>query len=469
MLTSLRQNNLTTGERSPRYILIGWGLGTIGPSLVLSATSLLLLRYLTDFIGLAAGLAAGLIAFAKLYDALTDPLIGALSDRTGGAAGRRRPWLLFGGLALAISLPLLFNIPRSLGPSGATLWAGAALLFYSNAYACFVIPYVAMSTEITQNFDDRSYMMSWRVAASGLGSLAAALLGANVIDRLGGGLRGHQIMSFLLAPIVVAFTLLAYWSTRAAPVILRSPKSSVGFAKQVRLALANKPFVLFLGVKMLMLMMLGIGAAYAYFFTLILHRPISLLGAFVSGSTVFMIISQPLWLYLAKRWGKKETLQFALTIVVLTSLSWLLVGRDEPMAGVLVRGCLSGLANGGTLCASQAMLPDVLEYDRVKSGIRREGLFAGLYTIIEKLASALGIALIGIFLQAMGYISHRSGGGVTVQPDSALLAIRLCVSVVPAVLCGGCVLLLCWYNLKPETIERLRAAEVFDNAKLAEA
>ena len=258
-------------------------------------------------------------------------MIGTLSDRTGGAAGRRRPWLLFGGLALAVSLPLMFNIPRSLGPTAATLWAGAALLFYSNAYSCFAIPYVAMSTEITQNFDDRSYMMSWRVAASGLGSLAAAFLGAGIIDRMGGGLRGHQIMSFVLAPIVLAFALVAYWSTRTAPIIPRSAKSTVRFAEQVRSALSNKPFVVFLGVKLLMLMMLGVGAAYAYFFTLILHRPISLLGTFIASSTVVMIVSQPLWLYLATHWGKKETLQFALAVVVLTNLSWLLAPPGEPI------------------------------------------------------------------------------------------------------------------------------------------
>src|SRR5206468_6745137 len=90
--------------RLPRAIMIGWGIGTLGPVIVLSATNALLLRFITDFVGLSAAVASALIGLSKLYDAFADPAMGWISDHTRSRAGRRRPYLLVGGALLAVSL-----------------------------------------------------------------------------------------------------------------------------------------------------------------------------------------------------------------------------------------------------------------------------------------------------------------------------------------------------------------------------
>lgn len=139
-----------------RTTMIGWGLGTLGPVMLVSSTNALLLRFMTDFVGLSAGLAAALIGLSKLYDAFADPTMGWLSDRTRSRWGRRRPYLLAGGALLALSMLALFWLPPLEGDTARTLYMGAVLIFYATAYTVFTIPYMAMPAEMSSSYHQRT-------------------------------------------------------------------------------------------------------------------------------------------------------------------------------------------------------------------------------------------------------------------------------------------------------------------------
>ncbi|MCU0758981.1 MAG: MFS transporter [Steroidobacteraceae bacterium] len=441
------------GRTLPTWVYAGWGFGTLAPALVLSLTNILLLRFMTDHVGLSAAVGASLIAFSKIYDAVTDPLGGLLSDKTRSRWGRRRPWLLAGTLMLVVAMLALFWGPSLQSPAAAAWYMGAALIFYATAYSAFSIPYMAMPAEMTQGYHDRSYLMSFRVYAVGLAGLAASAGGPALIAAYGGGLQGHRLMALTLAPLVLAAGLVCFFATARAPFVPAPPAQRVPLAEQVRLALANRPFVILLVIKFFTLMNLGTAAATPFFFQRILGLSDGFLGLYLLTSSVSLMASQPLWLAVSRRLGKKRAYQIALAIPVVVGVSWFLAAQGDPLATILLRGAFSGVGAGGVLLMGQSLLPDTMEYDYRRTGLRREGVFSGLYTTMEKAASAMGVSVVGAFLSAMGYVQSR-GGVVVEQPPSAILAITICIAVIPASMNLLSAFALLFYDLDEEKLKR---------------
>ena len=434
--------------------MIGWGMGTLCPVILVSATNALLLRFMTDVVGIAAGLAAALFAASKLYDAFSDPAVGILSDRSKFAAGRRRPFILVGGFLMAIAMILLFWVPDGLSTQGRVVYMGAALLFYATAYSIFNVPYMAMPAEMIGNYDQRSELMTYRVFGVGLSQVLATALGPYLIVRFGGGQSGHLAMAIALAPMILLSGLICFYATKSAPFTTRPLHTKHRLKDQFRLAFANKPYLILISAKLLTLSALGAQAVFPFFFTRILELSDLYLGQYFLCFSLALVLSQPFWYRLSVRIGKKKTFLLALGIAIPLWLSWLLAGRDDPLALVLLRGALIGFSSGGTLLMGQALLPDTMEYDYLTTGLRREGIFAGVYTTVEKLASAIGITVVGALLSAAGYIESR--GGIVVQPAEALTAIRYITGFFPAFVCAASFLILLSYDLSEEKIKALR-------------
>lgn len=437
----------------PTWVMAGWGLGTLGPVIVLSATNALLLRFMTDYVGLGAGIASLLIGVSKLYDAFADPAMGWVSDHTRSRWGRRRPYLVAGGALLALSLFGLFWVPALDSDTARTLYMGATLIFYASAYTVFNIPYMAMPAEMSSSYHQRTALMSWRVCAVGLAQIIAMFMGTALVDVFGGGARGHLGMAAVLAPIVMASAVGCFLMTRDAPFTERSETHSP-FMMQARSVLTNRPYLVLIGVKLLTLTALSAQAVFPFFFQRILGVSNLYLATYFAVASVALIVSQPLWIALSRRLGKRATFQLALAISIPVSLSWLLAHAGDPLWSVMVRAAAIGIAGGGALLMGQSLLPDTMEYDHLRTGLRREGIFAGFYTTVEKVAGALGIALVGAILSAAGYVQSRGVG--VVQPESALTAIRLVIALLPSGVSLGALLLLFGYSLSEHRLQALR-------------
>ena len=437
----------------PKSVMAGWGLGTLGPVIVLSATNALLLRFMTDYVGLGAGIASLLIGLSKLYDAFADPTMGWISDHTRSRWGRRRPYLVAGGALLALSLFGLFWVPPLESDLARTVYMGATLLFYATAYTVFNIPYMAMPAEMSASYHQRTELMSWRVGAVGVAQIVAMFMGTALVDVFGGGSRGHLGMAFVLAPIVMASAVGCFLMTRRAPFTERS-STHTPFLAQARSVLGNRPYVVLIFVKLLTLTSLSAQAVFPFFFQRILQVSNLYLATYFAVASVVLIVSQPAWIRCSRKIGKRGTFQVALGLSVPVSLSWLLAHAGDPLWTVMARAALTGLAGGGALLAGQALLPDTMEYDHLRTGLRREGVFAGFYTTVEKVAAALGIAVVGAILSAAGYIQSRGAG--VVQPESALAAIRLVIALLPAGVSLCAFLLLFGYSLSESRLAALR-------------
>jgi GPH family glycoside/pentoside/hexuronide:cation symporter len=228
--------------------------------------------------------------------------------------------------------------------------------------------------------------------------------------------------------------------------------------RQARLAWANRPFRILATAHIFLLFGASIGsAAMAYFSRYVLEAGDGALGNYFMASTAAMVLSMPVWVRLSARAGKKACYIAAMAGFGLAHLSWLLAGAGEPVAGVLVRAVFSGFSGGGMILCAYALLSDAVRYDYVQSGQRREGAFAGFTTLFDKLSAAAAVAAMGGFLSAMGYVSS-SGAAAVVQSDSAVLAVMLCVAVVPALAMGAAILVMLRYDLDPADVVVAEAA-----------
>lgn len=451
--------NLRYGDKLPLILCIGWGVGTFGISVMFNSVNLLLQRYATDFLGIAAGTYGVIYFLTKIYDAVTDPLMGMISDRTKSRAGRRRPYLLLGGLICAIAFISLFHAPSVEETPYAVVFFALLLILYSTGYTIFNVPYLAMPAEMTTHYYERSRLISFRVYAIGFGSVAGLSFAPMLVTLWGGGRVGHTALSWVFGALILAASIICFLATKKARATTHVTKSNLSRKEKFDLIRTNKPFSILVGVKTAHLAALAVTqAAIIYFVVYVLERGYGSLGLIGLASAIGMLVGNPIWLAAAKRFRDKRLLYIVASIFGgLVALTWVFSSVNEPMTIILLRKFLHGIATAGSLLFGQSMLPDAIAHDARRSGLRREGVFAGIFTTAEKFAFALGGGIAGIFLGYMGYVSSTTG--TAVQPDSAILAIYMCVSVIPAVILFLSAALLTQYDLDEAEVEATSAWE----------
>jgi GPH family glycoside/pentoside/hexuronide:cation symporter len=175
----------------------------------------------------------------------------------------------------------------------------------------------------------------------------------------------------------------------------------------------------------------GIGAAtYAFMMTNIMGRSLAILGYMFFVMMACVFVSQPFWVWVANRLGKRNCFLIAAPFNAVCVSTFLLTGPDEPVWIIMMRAAFIGLFGGGMGLSMTSMLPDTLQYEFERTGKHQEGTLAGVYTTVERTMSAIGVAISGLILSIGGYISG-TGGGVA-QPSSAITAIYFAVAIVPA-------------------------------------
>ncbi|MFK8054019.1 MAG: MFS transporter [Woeseiaceae bacterium] len=439
----------------PFWRKLGWGTGSLGIGLVLNIQTIFFVSYAVDYVGIEPALVGSLILLAKMFDLATDVPMGILSDRTRSRFGRRRPYILAGGLLAAIVFFALFNQPALSGGS-LTLSIFAGLLCMAIAYTIFMVPYIAVPSEMTDDSHERSSIMSWRVSFSIAATTGGAFVAGRLIDGFGGGREGFGAMAIGIALVIAICAMVTFFSVPSQPqvTLVATTAPAVSLRDQLRSLLGNRPFTTLLSFKLLQLLSLASNITLqVFFFVNVLGVSFSTYGTLTLWKGLTTILSASFWVALGRRIGKRATAMIATAGQALVNLTWFLAEAGQPLVYSAIRFLFLGFFTSGLIIMGLSMLTDTVDYDRRKTGLRREGVMSGLYTSVEKLAFAIAPALAGIFLQASGYIA--GGGGAAVQPDSAIQAIYWLISVVPAALSLLSLLVLWRYRLNDEM---LRAA-----------
>lgn len=441
----------STRNSMPLRLRVGWGLGSLSMSAMFNAISLLLLAFLIEVVGIPAVTAGALILVSKIYDAVTDPLMGVLSDRTKSRWGRRRPYLMLGGILAGISFTMIFTVPTFESQNTLVLYVFVALLLNATAYTVFNVPYLAMPAEMTDSYHERTSLMSFRVSAIAGGQLLSSVLGPVIIAHYGGGLFGHSLMSIVVGISIIAICTICFWSTHDAKFTVRNADHSYTLHDQVKLVFDNKPFFTLLMVKFTQLFGFSIFiAALPLLFTRILDVSYAYLGTYYLFQAGATIASQPAWVALSRKYGKTACYYVTSIIFAAATVSWVFGTASDPDWYINVRALVTGIGAGGLMLIGQSLLPDTIEYDFRRTGLRREGIFAGVYTTIEKVSFAFGPALLGILLGTMGWVEAK-GGVQAEQSAQALMAIDIAM-IIPTVTLAFSCFFLSRYSLTEETL-----------------
>ena len=412
--------------------MVSYAFGSVGTGVFATVPGLVLAYFLTNTLGVAAGLAAFVVAVPKAWDVLVLPWVGRFSDRSAAVLGSRLPYLRIAGVLLPLTFVLMFSVPPSLGPSAAAGWVFVAFIVASTAFALFQVPYMALSAELTDSPDERSSLMAWRVAFLTIAILLGGALAPVIRDSLGGANLGHFVMAVCMAALMAAgiWLCIAGLSRARARV---TPAAEGSLLSQLRVVRTNRSFIALLAAFVIQALatssMLG-GAQY--YATYLLDKPsaVTLLFVCLVGPALAVM---PLWAWVAHRFGKVAGYLTASALYLVGTILLLSGGRDMPMAAVAGAIALCGVAYGGLQMFPLAMLPDAVAADRERTGEARAGVFTGMWTAGETLGFALGPGLVLAVLAVSGFVSSRADEVVS-QPDSAITGVLLAFTLVPATL-----------------------------------
>lgn len=404
----------------------GWGVGTLGASILLNSFAALQLFYLTNVLGIAIATASLVLFSAKIWDWIANPLMGWISDRTQTRWGRRRPYLLLGGFVAGGAFIVFFT--SALTPvSQSLVLVTLSLALVGTGYTIFNVPYMAMPSELVDDYKERTKMISWRVFFIGIGTMIGVST-QRIAELLGDGAEGYAHMATYIGAAILVFMGWSFFGTAGGRTHIRD-KQSVSFLEQLRLGLQNKPFAALLGTKFTQLFGLFTSTAMSIFvikYVLGKENPGEWMILFTLVSFVAQTISIPAWTWMTKRYEKRATYMVATVVFSVASLSWLVASPNETVTFFCARALIKGFAAGGLLLMGQSMLPDTIEYDYRKTGLRREGVFSGLYSIVEKVASSFAPTLLGLGYAWFGFQSKAP-----TQTVEAIDGIRYCAAFLP--------------------------------------
>jgi Na+/melibiose symporter-like transporter len=414
--------------------MIGWGVGSFTSAALVGSVSLLHMRFMTDSLGIAIGVAGLLVVLSKVYDAILDPLMGVASDRTQTKWGRYRPYLVAGALLAAVSAVMLFNVPSGLSRGGMIAWSCLSLLVYSTAYTMFRIPYLALGRAITQDFNERSKLMTFSVIGSSIGTMAATSAIPFLLAGFGSDREAHALLAWLVAAFV-ALGGVATFLMIDSEGDEQDTQSRAHFtlAQAWQAVAANRAFRCLIGFKVVLFSGLALhGAAIPYFTRHVLHATDFSLGSIFLMQTLAMMASQPVWVRVAKRFGRRRGLIAAALLETAAILAWFLVPAGQPSPWLQMIGAFEGLAAGGIMFGLYTMLSDTMDQARERTDAPgQDGILAGVFVMVEKATSALGTFLFSAIMAWAGFVSASDAG--TVQPASVATGIVAAIALVPAV------------------------------------
>ena len=435
----------------PTGVAAGWGLGSLGTTTMLNGVSIVLLYFLVTHVKLEPVLAGALLFGSKMLDVVTDPPMGLLSDRTRSRYGRRRPWLLGASFFCGLSFALLFNVPET-DQFGAIAFTGVALCLFALAYTAFQVPYMAMPAEMTDDYHQRTKVMSWRIVFLTVGNMVGMGAVPALVEQLGNDRAAYGQMGLIIGSFIFAVMLACFFLTTGARQTSPVGEEAVPLRRQVEWLLGNRPLLILTGTKIAIYTGLASNIAVAmFFFSGVLKFGGTMLGLFLVIQAATSIACLPLCAWLSRRIGKKPAYVISLLGFSTMVLTWLFATPDEPQAIFIGRALLLGMFAAGAHLYGQSMLVDTFAWDYKLTGVRREGVLSAAFSFVEKACLALGPLIVGALFSALGF--DKNLAPTAQQSDSAVFAMYLGFIWIPVGMQVVSLTLLAFYRLDEKKLD----------------
>lgn len=443
-------------QRLSALTKLAFGAGDLGPAIVAAINGFFLNAFLLDVAGLRPAAAGAIFLIVKIWDAVNDPLLGSLSDRTRTRWGRRRPWLLFGALPFGLLFFLQWLVPPMSDTVKFWYYLVVALLL-DTAYTAVNVPYCALTPELTHDYDERTSLSSYRMSFSILGGVFATFIHTQIVGAfsLSGNAAdvyaGYMVSAAIWAVCITVPSIITFATTREVHYQEERPKGP-GYLEGLRIAFRNRAFITVTLIYLLSWLSVQFVQNNLFLYVRYWMKTESLFGPLVLAVQVSGFVFVLFWTQVSRRLGKQNTYYVGMSFWILVSVVLFFV-QPGQVALLFVLAILAGGGVSISYLIPWSMLPDVIEMDELETGQRREGVYYGFFVFLQKLGISLGLAISNFILEGAGYITPQPGQPPVVQPNQVLLALRLFVSIAPVI-----VLLISFLAVRAYPIDRARHA-----------
>lgn len=410
-----------------------YGSGDLAVNLAFDSINFYMLWFIVSVAGIPAGAAGFIFMIARVWDAVTDYFMGRISDNTKLTLGRRRPYIIFGAIPMGIFFMGLWFVPP-LDETGRIVYYLGIYLLFNTAYTVVSVPYGSLMAQMTQNFNERTVLSSFRVGFSFVGSLFAAAGIPLVVDVLFAS-EPREFSYFYMGIIfgIIMIVILIFTGVISKERVEGDRKNYDKFFKTIISFFKLKEFRQVAGLYLFNAIGSGIIMALSIFYISDVLKVGEDAAIFMAIPLITAVLFAPVWTIISNKFGKRNAYIWGafLTLIV---LGFVLAVPEEEVITIAVFLFFVGIALSALQIIPMSLLPDVIDIDEYKNHIRREGAFNGLILFLHKASSGLAVGGVGILIGFFGYLEASPLQDVEiVQPDTALTAIRITLAVTPAI------------------------------------
>lgn len=380
-----------------------------------------LMKFSTDVLLIAPAVMGTIIAASRLWDAISDPLAGYLSDRTNSKFGRRRVWMYAAAVPMGLAMIMMWSPPYILKGVELIVWMAVALLLYETASTAFFVPHGAIGVELTPNYHERTRLYGYSHMIGAIGSMLGLI--SLQLMSMSEDKRSFAVALSCLAGVSV--TGIVIWSTRMLPERLDyQGRGGINVFRSFYDVFKNSHARLLLFIYAIETFgAASVGMLVPYLVEYVIPMPdlwVALLVVYIVPQFIFT----PFWIWAAKRVGKKRIWALSMWLSAFTFFAIFWVTEAGPMIWILA--FILGFASGSGTVVAPAIQADVIDYDEYLTGERKEGVYLAVWNLVRKSAGSLTALAVGFGLQLSGFEPNVQ------QTEQVQFAIRALFGLLPA-------------------------------------
>jgi GPH family glycoside/pentoside/hexuronide:cation symporter len=438
----------STAHKLSTREIVTYGLPRSGAAMMFIMVSVYLAKFYTDTLLLAPAFVAWTFLIGRLWDGVTDPVMGYVSDATKSRMGRRRPYFLLSAIPVGIAFFYLWSPPDTLNDWGLFLYLTAAYLIMYTFWTIFSIPHNSLGAELTMDYHERSVLTGVREGLGVLGALVGAMAPYIFAAKFEGQIKGYSYLAGTISVVSVVFILICFFSVRENPEFQK--REPIAFKEGLKALYRNQPF----RALVIPFAIALIGNAFIPILTPFIGDYVVRMPKIVPLIIVCYILAAAasivFWTRLSRRIGKREAWSRALLFSSVIYALHLYYHEGTWLAWIIL-AMLGGFGYGCTVSLGPSMMADVIDLDELQTGRRREGAYFGIWSFIDK--GAVGVAVfIGMYaLDLFEYVPNEE------QTTRVYWVLKGLFSVLPAVCFAISCYLLRHYPINQQEHARIRA------------
>lgn len=433
-------------ERIPISRVLIYASPLSGVFIAHSLVGFYLLKYATDVLLIAPAVVGAIFLVGRVWDAVTDPVVGSLSDRTHTRYGRRRPWFFASAIPIGLAIVALWVPPPELEGMAMVIWFTLAVLLFYTTFTVFRVPHQAMAAELSRGYHDRTRVFAILQVVESLGLIGAT----GCLFLLERSEEPRVFAADLFIDIAILTTTLILVATAAlrerSEFLGRGGETILGSFRDV---LRNPHAMILMGVYLLeQLGFTALVSMLPYMSDYVLMTPGST-AHYILAAVLGMLVSIPVWVMASRRFGKKEVWFGSLVVKTIMLALVMFVGEGD-FALMLTITMVYGLMSGCSAVVAPSLQADIIDWDEAETSERKEGTYFAAWNFIQKSAGGLAVLISGAMLSLTGFVPNVE------QSESALLGIRVLAGGFPVVFFVLSLILIARFSIDEDAHKALR-------------